>query len=74
MSLRLVAQKAMRLYAMSNITEYPDARVFEVEGDTGSYTVALFDTGGEAGGSCTCLAVGVCAHIGAALLEAKEAA
>lgn len=67
MSLRTIAEKATRLQGRGQVHEITPARAFHVQGDHGTYTVYLRDMETA---QCTCPADGVCAHIGAAMLEA----
>lgn len=61
--------KARRLRDEGRVRELTAARVFEVEGDSGTYLVTLASEGGW---SCTCRAHGGCSHFAAAVLEASE--
>lgn len=67
MGLRMIAEKATRLQGCGMVREISPARAFRVDGDHGTYTVYLRDMETA---QCTCPAEGVCAHIGAAMLEA----
>lgn len=62
-----VMAKGMRLADEGRASELR-GRVFQVEGDSGTYMVAIV----KEGELCTCPATGTCSHVVAAVVEAGE--
>lgn len=72
MSLAGIVQKSHRLHLGGHVTEVTTARVFQVQGDHGTYAVVLAVDKSDAWCSCPTAADKPCAHVGAVLLAIRE--